>query len=254
MGEHETQNARRKGVVKWFNASKGFGFITPDEGDEELFVHQSTIKAEGFRSLREGERVEFDLESGEDGRNKAINVTGPDGQPPQGAPPVPRYPVPPYAFPGPPPGSYYPSHTRPEGTPGQPAGYPGYYFYYVPGPRYPGPWNEGMMQPVMMRPSRGMTRPPSSPFRPSPPHTGKTSGLQVVVHNLPWSCTWQRLKEVFSEWEVVRADVIVDEYGRSRGFGTVRFSSEQDATAAIEAINGIEMDGRKITVRLDRYA
>ena len=77
---------------------------------------------------------------------------------------------------------------------------------------------------------------------------------QVVVHNLPWSCTWQTLKEVFSQWEVVRADVIVDEYGRSRGFGTVRFSSEEDAAAAIDAINGIEMDGRKITVRLDRYA
>lgn len=217
--------------------------------------------------MREGERVEFDLEKGEDGRDKAINVTGPDGAPPQGAPFIPRFtPIAPYGFPPPPPGApFYPSHTRPEAmTGGRPpgVGYPGYYCYYVPAPRYPGPWSEGLVQPAPPHPQQMLIRPPRGPpsttrstgQRPTSASPGKSSGLQVVVHNLPWSCTWQQLKEVFSQWEVVRADVILDEYGRSRGFGTVRFSTEDDATAAIDSINGMEIEGRKITVRLDRYA
>ena len=47
------------GTVKWFNAQKGFGFITPDDGSDEIFVHQSEIYAPGFRSLADGEKVEF---------------------------------------------------------------------------------------------------------------------------------------------------------------------------------------------------
>lgn len=83
---------RQQGSVRWFNASKGFGFIQPKDVHAEasegydLFCHQTSIKAEGFRSLMEGESVEFDLEVGDDGRNKAVNVTGPRGAPPQGAP------------------------------------------------------------------------------------------------------------------------------------------------------------------------
>lgn len=71
--------SKKTGVVKWFNASKGFGFIVPDDGSEEIFVHQSHLKAEGFRSLREGEKVEFDVAAPEGERTKAINVTGPEG-------------------------------------------------------------------------------------------------------------------------------------------------------------------------------
>ncbi|KAK6143397.1 hypothetical protein DH2020_023745 [Rehmannia glutinosa] len=74
----------KKGTVKWFNDQKGFGFITPDDGSEDLFVHQSAIKSEGFRSLGEGEAVEFVVEYGNDGRAKAANVTGPDGGSVQG--------------------------------------------------------------------------------------------------------------------------------------------------------------------------
>jgi CspA family cold shock protein len=61
------------GTVKWFNASKGFGFITRD-GGEDVFVHHSAIQGEGYRTLEEGQRVEFDVESGPKGL-KASNVT-----------------------------------------------------------------------------------------------------------------------------------------------------------------------------------
>lgn len=74
------------GSVKWFNVTKGYGFITPDAGGEDLFVHQSAIICDGFRSLREGEVVEFVVETSPDGRAKAVSVTGPGGQAPEGAP------------------------------------------------------------------------------------------------------------------------------------------------------------------------
>jgi CspA family cold shock protein len=53
--------ARTIGTVKWFNDAKGFGFITPENGEKDCFVHHSAIKMDGFRSLSEGDRVEFDL-------------------------------------------------------------------------------------------------------------------------------------------------------------------------------------------------
>jgi cold shock protein len=62
------------GTVKWFNDDKGFGFITPDEGGKDLFVHFSGIAGNGFRSLAEGSRVSYDAEQGDKGP-KAVNVT-----------------------------------------------------------------------------------------------------------------------------------------------------------------------------------
>ena len=56
------------GIVKWFNDSKGFGFITPDGGGDDLFAHFSEIQAGGFRSLKEGQRVEFEVKQGPKGR------------------------------------------------------------------------------------------------------------------------------------------------------------------------------------------
>ncbi|XP_044509900.1 cold shock protein 2-like [Mangifera indica] len=68
------ENQRSTGTVKWFSAQKGFGFIAPDEGGEDLFVHQTSIRSEGFRTLSEGQPVEFAIDFGEDGRSKAIDV------------------------------------------------------------------------------------------------------------------------------------------------------------------------------------
>ena len=65
---------RTTGTVKWFNGEKGYGFITPDDGSKDCFVHFSAIQGGGFRSLDEGERVEFDIGQGQKGP-QAENVT-----------------------------------------------------------------------------------------------------------------------------------------------------------------------------------
>ncbi|MEE8061160.1 MAG: cold-shock protein [Gemmatimonadales bacterium] len=66
--------SRTTGTVKWFNDSKGFGFISPENGDRDCFVHHSSIQAEGFRSLSEGDKVEFDMVEGAKGPS-AENVS-----------------------------------------------------------------------------------------------------------------------------------------------------------------------------------
>lgn len=61
------------GTVKWFNQEKGFGFITPDAGGPDVFVHYSGIRASGFRSLEEHQRVQYEVEQGQKGP-QAVNV------------------------------------------------------------------------------------------------------------------------------------------------------------------------------------
>ncbi len=62
-----------RGTVKWFSAEKGYGFIKPDDGSKDLFVHHSAILADGFRTLNEGEAVEFEVTQGQKGP-QATNV------------------------------------------------------------------------------------------------------------------------------------------------------------------------------------
>jgi CspA family cold shock protein len=59
------------GTVKWFSDDKGFGFITPDEGDKDLFVHHSDIQGDGFKTLAEGAKVSYEAEEGEKGPKAA---------------------------------------------------------------------------------------------------------------------------------------------------------------------------------------
>ena len=62
------------GTVKWFNDAKGFGFITPDGGGEDLFAHFSSINSAGFKSLKEGQKVSFEVAAGNNGKKKASNI------------------------------------------------------------------------------------------------------------------------------------------------------------------------------------
>merc|ERR1711981_1333192 len=73
------------GKVKWFDVKKGFGFIIPDDGSRDVFVHQTEIHAPGFRSLADGESVEYKVSVTDDGRMRAVDLTGPDGEYVQGA-------------------------------------------------------------------------------------------------------------------------------------------------------------------------
>ena len=62
------------GTVKWFNATKGFGFIAPANGGKDVFVHVSAMERAGIQRLDDGQAVTFDIESGRDGRESAINL------------------------------------------------------------------------------------------------------------------------------------------------------------------------------------
>jgi CspA family cold shock protein len=62
------------GTVKWFNSAKGFGFIQPDDGSKDVFVHISAVERSGLGNLGEGRRIEFDLERGQQGKTSAVNL------------------------------------------------------------------------------------------------------------------------------------------------------------------------------------
>ena len=65
---------RITGTVKWFDDAKGFGFITPDGGGEDLFVHFSAINMAGFKTLQEGQKVSFEITEGKKGKKQASNI------------------------------------------------------------------------------------------------------------------------------------------------------------------------------------
>jgi CspA family cold shock protein len=62
------------GTVKWFNPSKGFGFIAPEDGSKDVFVHISAVERSGMSTLNEGQRVSFDVERGQQGKFAAVNL------------------------------------------------------------------------------------------------------------------------------------------------------------------------------------
>jgi len=73
FGLKKEKEVMATGTVKWFNESKGYGFITPDDGSKDCFVHHNAIQGEGFKSLSEGQKVQFDVEEGAKGP-QAVNV------------------------------------------------------------------------------------------------------------------------------------------------------------------------------------
>ncbi len=66
------------GTVKWFNPTKGYGFIAPDTGEKDVFVHISAVQRAGMRSLNEGQKIGFDIEMQQNGRAAAVNLTAAD--------------------------------------------------------------------------------------------------------------------------------------------------------------------------------
>ena len=63
-----------KGSVKWFNSTKGFGFIAPEDGSKDVFVHISAVERSGLSTLADGQEVTYELEAGRDGRQSAVNL------------------------------------------------------------------------------------------------------------------------------------------------------------------------------------
>jgi CspA family cold shock protein len=69
------EKSMTKGTVKWFNASRGYGFIAPDDGSKDAFVHISAVERAGLSELREGQKLSYDVQSGQNGKTSAENLS-----------------------------------------------------------------------------------------------------------------------------------------------------------------------------------
>jgi CspA family cold shock protein len=67
-------HAMSTGTVKWFNGQKGYGFIQPDDGGKDVFVHVSAVESAGMRTLNEGQKLSYELEQGRQGKTSAVNL------------------------------------------------------------------------------------------------------------------------------------------------------------------------------------
>jgi CspA family cold shock protein len=75
-GQHtQGDNGMATGTVKWFNSTKGFGFIEPESGGKDVFVHISAVERSGLSELKDNQKVTFEIESGRDGRESAVNIS-----------------------------------------------------------------------------------------------------------------------------------------------------------------------------------
>lgn len=68
------ENQMATGTVKWFNTQKGYGFIQPDEGGNDVFVHISAVERAGLQTLREGQKISYEMERGRNGKSSAVNL------------------------------------------------------------------------------------------------------------------------------------------------------------------------------------
>jgi cold shock protein len=68
------QNSEARGTVKWFNGQKGYGFIQPDDGSKDMFVHISAVERAGLQTLNEGQKVGYAIERGQQGKSSAVNL------------------------------------------------------------------------------------------------------------------------------------------------------------------------------------
>jgi CspA family cold shock protein len=71
---HERNTIMATGTVKWFNATKGYGFIQPEDGSKDVFLHVSDVQRSGLQDVREGDRLEYDVQQGQQGKTSACNL------------------------------------------------------------------------------------------------------------------------------------------------------------------------------------
>lgn len=251
---------RVSGTCKWFDIRKGFGFLAPNDGSEDVFVHQTELKSNGFRSLGEGEEVEFTIiqDENDNNRSKASNVTGPDGSDLQGARrrkrKNPKKRSPPEVLEAEP-NQVFVGNLSWETTDEQ----LGEHFAAfnptnVEVKRYNETRSKGWGlvsfgseedmnaaiadkhesdldgRSIVVRSDRGSTVREDNKNTVQQTVTSENDGTTVFVGNLPWSVSDAELGEAFSSLAGYQSsEIVTKSSGLSKGFGFVYFSSSEDA-------------------------